>query len=144
MIRAVLYNLRSRALRTSLTVGGIAIGILALVVVGSLAERLQTIVGRSDALNANEIFAVSTGFGRESSVETADGLTRAARRIRTFGGVRDVVAEVIVPYGRVGGGDGDPARCPVVHRPGDRRRAGVRGRSGGKRRGNSARTACRN
>ncbi len=110
MIRAVLYNLRSRALRTSLTVGGIAIGILALVVVGSLAERLQTIVGRSDALNANEIFAVSTGFGRESSVETADGLTRAARRIRTFGGVRDVVAEVIVPYGRVGGGDGDPAR----------------------------------
>ena len=110
MLGAVLHNLRSRALRTALTVGGIAIGIVALVVVGSLAERLQTIVGRSNALNSNEIFAVSTGFDRDGSVTAADSLNRAARQIRRFGGVRDVVAEVIVPYGVSAGGAGDPGR----------------------------------
>jgi putative ABC transport system permease protein len=110
MILAVLHNLRSRALRTALTVGGIAIGIIALVVVGSLAERLQMIVGRSNALNTNEVFAVSSGFDRDGSVAAADALNRAARRIRTFTGVRDVVAEVIVPYGVSAGGAGDPGR----------------------------------
>jgi putative ABC transport system permease protein len=110
MILAVLHNLRSRALRTALTVGGIAIGIIALVVVGSLAERLQTIVGRSNALNTNAVFAVSTGFDRDGSVAAADALNRAARRIRNFPGVHDVVAEVIVPYGVSAGGAGDPTR----------------------------------
>jgi putative ABC transport system permease protein len=110
MIPAVLHNLRSRALRTSLTVGGIAIGIVALVVVGSLAERLQTIVGRSNALNTNQIFAVGTGFDRDGTATAADGLNRAARQIRTFRGVRDVIAEVIVPYGVPAGGTGDPGR----------------------------------
>ncbi len=109
MIRAVLQNLRSRALRTALTVGGIAIGIVALIVVGSLAERLQTIVGRSNALNTNAVFAMSTELGRGGSA-AADALNRAARRIRTFAGVHDVVAEVIVPYGISGGGNGDPGR----------------------------------
>ncbi len=108
MVAAVLHNLRSRALRTALTVGGIGIGILALVVVGSLAERLQTIVGRSLALNTNAIFAVTSSFERDGGNAT-DGLIRAERRIRTFSGVHDVVAEVIVPYG-VTGGDGDPGR----------------------------------
>jgi putative ABC transport system permease protein len=110
MIPAVLHNLRSRALRTALTVGGIAIGIIALVVVGSLAERLQTIVGRSNALNTNQIFAVSTGFDRDGGATGAGALNRAARLIRTFRGVRDVVAEVIVPYGTPAGGNGDPGR----------------------------------
>jgi hypothetical protein len=77
MIVAVLHNLRSRALRTALTVGGIAIGIIALVVAGSLAERLQTSVGRSNALNGNAIFALSTSFGRDRSSESADALNRA-------------------------------------------------------------------
>jgi putative ABC transport system permease protein len=110
MVAAVLHHLRSRALRTALTVGGIAIGIIALVVVGSLAERLQMIVGRSTALNTNAVFAVSTGFDRDGSVTAADALNHAARRIRSFAGVRDVVAEVIVPYGVATGGAGDPSR----------------------------------
>jgi len=45
-MRDALRNLRNRPARTCLTIAGIAIGILALVVVGSLAERLQTIVSR--------------------------------------------------------------------------------------------------
>lgn len=110
MLATVLHNLRSRALRTALTVGGIAIGIIALVVVGSLAERLQTIVGRSSALNTGTIFAVSTGFDRDGNAAVADSLERAARQIRGFRGVRDVIAEVIVPYGMSAGGAGDSGR----------------------------------
>ncbi len=109
MIAAVLANLANRALRTALTVGGIAVGILALVVVGSLAERLQTIVGRSLALNTGSLFAVATGFDRGDSASQAGQLARAAGTIRHFGGVRDVVAEVIVPYAVAGAG-ADPGR----------------------------------
>ena len=107
---AVFANLASRAVRTALTVSGIGIGILALVVVGSLAERLQTIVGRSGALNGNAIFAVSTGFDRDGNAAAADALAVAARRIRRFTGVADVVSEVIVPYGLSASGAGDPGR----------------------------------
>ncbi|MFN2459874.1 MAG: ABC transporter permease [Candidatus Velthaea sp.] len=82
-----------------LTVSGIAIGILALVVVGALAERLQTIVARSTALNANAIFAVASGVNRYGTAAAAQ-LRSAAATIRGFPGVRDVVPEVIVPYAR--------------------------------------------
>jgi putative ABC transport system permease protein len=98
-------------LRTALTVSGIGIGILALVVVGSLAERLGTIVGRSTAINGNAIFAISTGLDRNGNAVDAISLDGAARTIRAFRGVSDVVQEVIVPYGITpGGGGGDPGR----------------------------------
>ena len=47
-----LRDLASRPARTFFTVAGIAIGILALTVVGSLAERLHTIVARGDRQHA--------------------------------------------------------------------------------------------
>lgn len=97
MVLAVLRNLRNRALRTILTVSGIAIGILALVVVGALAERLQTIVVRSSRLNTGAIFAFAGSADRLGATGTVP-FARAAARIRTFGGVRDVVPEVILPY----------------------------------------------
>ncbi|GAC1307363.1 MAG: ABC transporter permease [Vulcanimicrobiaceae bacterium] len=93
----VLRNLRSRLARTSLTVAGIAIGMLALVVVGSLAERLQTIVTRSAALNTGAIFA----FANPRELFAADARARMLRSIaiaRASRGVRDVVPEVVVPY----------------------------------------------
>ena len=97
MILSALRNLRSRPARTTLTVAGIAIGILALVVVGSLAERLQTIVSRSAALNTGAIFAFSSG--RELYGPGArERLRRSVDRIARFSGVRAVVPEVVVPY----------------------------------------------
>jgi len=69
---------------------GIAIGILALVVVGSLAERLQTIVARSSSLNTNAIFAIASGADRLGADAEAQ-LLRAARTISGFAGVRAVV-----------------------------------------------------
>lgn len=97
MIVAVFRNLRSRLARTSLTVAGIAIGILALVVVGSLAERLQTIVSRSTALNSGAIFAF--GNGRELYGAGAQArMRRNVEIVRRSAGVRGVVPEVVVPY----------------------------------------------
>ena len=97
MIVSVLRNLRSRLARTTLTVAGIAIGIVALVVVGSLAERLQTIVSRSTALNTGAIFAFGTG--RELYAPGAAARMRhSVDQIAHFSGVRGVVPEVVVPY----------------------------------------------
>ena len=97
MILAIFRNFRSRLARTTLTVAGIAIGILALVVVGSLAERLQTIVGRSAALNSGAIFAFGTGrelFGPDSR----DRMRANIDRVRKLPGVAAIVPEVIIPY----------------------------------------------
>ncbi len=97
MIVATLRSFRARLARTILTVAGIAIGIVALVVVGSLAERLETIVTRSTALGNGTIFAFASGralYGRGSSTQMRDD----ARRIAGFPGVRSVVPEVVVPY----------------------------------------------
>jgi len=92
-----LRELWSRPLRTFLTVAGIAIGILALTVVGSLAERLQTIVTRSTSLNTDIVFATI----QRSLLVTPDAkatVARAYARLRALDGVRAAVPEIIVPY----------------------------------------------
>jgi putative ABC transport system permease protein len=98
---AALRQLRARPARTALTVSGIAIGILALVVVGSLAEQLHLIVSRSTALNRGAIFAVARGADLTSG-DARTRVERAIAQIRALGGVAAVVPEVIVPY-RPGG-----------------------------------------
>ena len=92
-----LRDLASRPARTFFTVAGIAIGILALTVVGSLAERLHTIVSRSTALNTDIVFAnirrsVLIAPNAQSTVQ------RAYARLKALDGVRSAVPEVIVPY----------------------------------------------
>jgi putative ABC transport system permease protein len=103
MIEA-LRNLRGRPGRTLLTVAGIAIGILALVVVGSLAERLHEIVGRSMAINGGTVFALIDDAvlvrGDEQTVR------RAARALARLDGVAQIVPEVVLPY-RADRGAGD-------------------------------------
>ncbi len=85
-----------RATRTVLTVAGIAIGILALVVVGSLAERLAEIVARSTAVNAGTIFAVV----ERRVLIAGDGATvrRDGPALQRLPGVANVVPEVVLPY----------------------------------------------
>ena len=92
-----LRELASRPARTILTVAGIAIGILALTVVGSLAERLHQIVARSTALNGDVVFATI----RRSALVAPDAkqtITTAYRKLVRLDGVRAAVPEVIVPY----------------------------------------------
>jgi putative ABC transport system permease protein len=110
MIEA-LRNLRGRPGRTSLTVAGIAIGILALVVVGSLAERLHEIVGRSMAVNGGTVFALIDDAvlmrGDEPTVR------RAGRALARLDGVAQVVPEVVLPY-RTEPGAGDRFGPPAL------------------------------
>jgi putative ABC transport system permease protein len=101
---AALRQLRARLARTVLTVSGIAIGIVALVVVGSLAEQLHLIVSRSTALNRGAIFAIARGTDL-SSGEAKARVDRAVAQIRALRGVAAVVPEVIVPYRASGGTD---------------------------------------
>lgn len=92
-----LRDLASRPARTFFTVAGIAIGILALTVVGSLAERLHTIVARSTALNTDVVFATI----RRSALTGPDAektVRGAYAKLVALDGVRSAVPEVIVPY----------------------------------------------
>jgi putative ABC transport system permease protein len=99
-----LRQLRARLGRTALTVSGIAIGIIALVVVGSLAEQLHLIVSRSTSLNRGAIFAIARG-AELSTGDARSRVDRASVRIRSLPGVRAAIPEVIVPYRLSGGSD---------------------------------------
>ncbi len=92
-----LRDLASRPARTFFTVAGIAIGILALTVVGSLAERLHTIVARSTSLNTGIVFA-NIQRSMLVSPNARRAITRAYVRLRALDGVRAAEPEVIVPY----------------------------------------------
>jgi putative ABC transport system permease protein len=90
-------NLRERPLRSALTIAGIGIGILALVVVGALAERLHTIVARSSAITSGLIFAeVQPRLAFDPDAQGR--IARSLREIRAYAGVREVLPEVILPY----------------------------------------------
>lgn len=103
-LRDALLHLRHRAARTALTTAGIAIGILALVVVGSLAERLHEIVVRSTSLNAGTIFAiVSPGLLARGD---AAAVRLAGESLHRLDGVAQVVPEVVLPS-RAGEDDDD-------------------------------------
>jgi len=99
-----LGNLRGRPGRTSLTVAGIAIGILALIVVGSLAERLHEIVARSMAINAGTVFAMvdDAVLARGDAV----AVRRAGIALTRLDAVAQVVPEVVLPYRGEPGGNG--------------------------------------
>jgi putative ABC transport system permease protein len=92
-----LRDLASRPARTFFTVAGIAIGILALTVVGSLAERLHTIVARSTALNTDVVFA-NIQRSVLISPDARRTVERAYTRLKALDGVRAAIPEVIVPY----------------------------------------------
>lgn len=97
-------NLASRPSRTILTVAGIAIGILALVVVGSLAARLHEIVARSTALNVGTVFALID----QRLLARGEGaaVRRAGTALAHLNGVARVVPEVVLPYRSEGGSRG--------------------------------------
>ena len=103
-IRDALLHLRGRATRTFFTVAGIAIGILALVVVGSLAERLHEIVARSTALNQGTIFAVIAPDVLARG--DAAAIRRAGTALARLPGVSAVVPEIVLPARSDGSDDG--------------------------------------
>ncbi len=105
-----LRDLASRPARTFFTVAGIAIGILALTVVGSLAERLHTIVARSTSLNTDIVFA-NIQRSVLISPDARQTVSKAYARLTGLDGVRAAIPEVIVPFqsGNAAGRFGPPS-----------------------------------
>lgn len=93
---SVFYALRNRLARTVMTVAGIAIGILALTVVGALAERIQTIVLHSTSFSTRTILAFAPHGALYADLTPE--LKRAMSRIQADPDVASVYREIILPY----------------------------------------------
>lgn len=80
----ILYNMARRKLRTTLTVIGIVIGILALTVMGSMSEYFSGLIDNAVNLIGNNIVVNPKDNNFESVLSVAD-----LRRITHIGGVKD-------------------------------------------------------
>lgn len=76
----LLRNLGRRKVRTSLTILGITIGIWALVVFGSMANKINTLVAGGSEFYAGKVTATAKGgtmgFGSPLEISTADRIAR--------------------------------------------------------------------
>src|SRR5262245_50875893 len=82
----ILRNMGRRKLRTTLTIVGIVIGILALTVMGSMSEYCNTLIDNSINLLGNNIVVTPKSNDCESVLTPLD-----QRRGRSIGGVDEVV-----------------------------------------------------
>lgn len=82
----IFRNLARRKLRTTLTIIGIVIGILALTVMGSMSEYFNTLVDNAANLLGTNIVVSPKNNDFESILTTGD-----ERRVRRIAGVRDVI-----------------------------------------------------
>lgn len=82
----ILRNMARRKLRTTLTIVGIVIGILALTVMGSMSEYFNTLLDNAINLLGNNIIVSPKSNDFESVLTTID-----ERRVLRIGGVRDVI-----------------------------------------------------
>ena len=90
----LLRDLGRRKLRTTLTILGITIGIWALVVFGSMANKINALVDGGSDYYADKITVAASGtglgFGQPMSVETAD-------MVAELPGVAAVVPDITMP-----------------------------------------------
>ncbi len=82
----ILRNMARRKLRTTLTITGIVIGILALTVMGSMSEYFNGLIDNAINLLGNNIVVSPAQNDFESILTTVD-----ERRVRRVAGVRDVI-----------------------------------------------------
>ncbi|MEM2696193.1 MAG: ABC transporter permease [Thermoproteota archaeon] len=98
-MREILLNLLRRKVRVSLTIFGIAIGIFALTVMGSMAEYFNLMVERALRLSGNSI-SVSP---RESGFMPTFGES-TIRRLKRIEGVKEVIPIVYDSLGEINEG----------------------------------------
>ncbi|MDF1557878.1 MAG: ABC transporter permease [ANME-2 cluster archaeon] len=98
MFDIILRNLSQRKVRTALTVSGIALGIFAIIVMGSMSENFNQTFETSFSLTADKIrvFGSSGVFG--GSVTTAK-----AAEVRRVPGVQDAYGLLMAPLEEGGG-----------------------------------------
>lgn len=86
----ILRNMGRRKLRTTLTIVGIVIGILALTVMGSMSEYFSSLVDNAVTLLGSNIVVSPKDQTFESALSVVD-----ERRVRRVAGVKDVIPTAI-------------------------------------------------
>jgi putative ABC transport system permease protein len=94
-----LRNLRRRSLRTSLTVLGIAVGILAFTVMGGMAEKINMIIRGSEAYFAHRIAVRSAGGSVRLNFLQGDDIAT----VRQVSGVQAVETHIMLPMDETAG-----------------------------------------
>lgn len=94
-----LRNLRRRSLRTSLTVLGIAVGILAFTVMGGMAEKINMIIRGSSAYFAHRIAVRSAGGSMRLNFLQDDDIAV----VRRVNGVQAVETHIMLPMDETAG-----------------------------------------
>ncbi len=94
----ILRNMARRKLRTTLTILGIVIGILALTVMGSMSEYFNTLVDKAISLLGTNIIVTAQDETFEAALTTLD-----ERRVRRIGGVREVIPTTFDTFEEFGG-----------------------------------------
>lgn len=105
---ALLRSLLRRPVRTLLTVAGVSIGILALTLLGAMAERLGQLVAGSSAMWTQSIMLLP---GREGPLAELI-LPDQVERVRSIPGVAGVQSRVEFPY--AGAAGSLPGLAPMV------------------------------
>ncbi|MDB4897556.1 MAG: putative transporter permease protein [Firmicutes bacterium] len=94
-----LRNLRRRSVRTSLTVLGIAVGILAFTVMGGMAEKINMIIRGSEAYFAHRIAVRSAGGSVRLNFLQSDDIAT----VRQVSGVQAVETHIMLPMDETAG-----------------------------------------
>lgn len=89
----IIRNLLRRKLRSSLTIFGICIGILALVLLGSISEMMNRSISLALEYLTGQITVTSRGMGESSGMLTGEQVAK----IGTIPGVKGVQRQVSVP-----------------------------------------------
>jgi putative ABC transport system permease protein len=95
----LLRNLRRRALRTSLTMLGIAVGILAFTVMGGMAEKINMIIRGSEAYFSHRIAVRSIGGAMRVNLLGMDDIAA----VREVNGVQEVETHIMLPMDETAG-----------------------------------------
>ncbi|MGZ3522000.1 MAG: ABC transporter permease [Vulcanimicrobiaceae bacterium] len=91
LLASVWRNLVRQRVRSTLTVLGVAIGVIALVAVGALSEQLARIIAHSRLVERGVVLTFIRPSARQNTAALRVSLTRIA-------GVSHVLPEVVLPY----------------------------------------------
>jgi putative ABC transport system permease protein len=96
---SLLRNLYRRRLRTFLTMMGIAVGIMAYIVMGGMAEKINLIIRGGEAYFSHRIAVRSTGGTLRLNLLSSDDLAA----LRAVDGVREVETHIMLPLDETAG-----------------------------------------
>jgi putative ABC transport system permease protein len=95
----ILRNLTRRRVRSSLTILGIAVGIMAFTVMGGMAEKITRVIRRSETYFSHRIAIRSTGGSVQLNILSPDDIMA----VRETPGVHEVETQIVLPLDETAG-----------------------------------------